>query len=286
MSKFENYTKTSKSYDKTRIPAGVEIILGCLAKLDVPFEQMKLLDAGCGTGNYSQALLKHVGCIEAVDMNQGMIDIATNKLKKYVHQGRINFHQSNINNLPFEERTFDAVTINQVLHHLEDRGDRNHQAHRQVLREFYRVLKPNGMLIVNTCSQEQVRTAYWFYSLIPEAVKIICQRYVPLDTLILLMEECGFSFNGRFVALDAMCRGPAYFNPLGPLSKEWRDGDSSFSVVTKEQLHRVKKKISAMDADGTLSSYVENHDQSRKRIGQTTFVSAMRNSDFPGQEVR
>ena len=52
MSKFEDYTKTSGSYDKTRLPAGVEIILGALAKQDSPFDQLTLLDAGCGTGNH------------------------------------------------------------------------------------------------------------------------------------------------------------------------------------------------------------------------------------------
>jgi ubiquinone/menaquinone biosynthesis C-methylase UbiE len=276
MSKFENYNETSKSYDKTRIPAGVEIILGCLAKLDRPFEQMKILDAGCGTGNYSEALLKHVGHIEAVDINTGMIDVAANKLKSFVEQGKIHFQQSNINELPFADQNFDAVIINQVLHHLEDQAATGYSSHRLVFQELHRVLRPNGILIINTCSQEQVRNGYWFYQLIPEAVEMICKRYMPLEPLIEMLDDCGFSLNSRFVALDAMCRGAAYFDCRGPLKKEWRNGDSSFALVTVEQLQRVEKEIRQMDANGTLSSYVQKHDQPRKQMGQTTFVAVIR----------
>ena len=37
------------------------------------------LDAGCGTGNYSKAMLGYVGRIEAVDLNPGMLEVASRK---------------------------------------------------------------------------------------------------------------------------------------------------------------------------------------------------------------
>ena len=39
-----------------------------------------VLDAGCGTGSYSDALLHYVGRIEAVDMNAAMLEVAARKL--------------------------------------------------------------------------------------------------------------------------------------------------------------------------------------------------------------
>ena len=63
MSSYEDYDKTSGHYDKTRIPIGVEIILGCLVKSGRALNKMKVLDAGCGTGNYSEELLDHVNQI-------------------------------------------------------------------------------------------------------------------------------------------------------------------------------------------------------------------------------
>jgi ubiquinone/menaquinone biosynthesis C-methylase UbiE len=63
-----------------REPVGTEIFVGCFAHAPVPLNRTVVLDAGCGTGNYSDALLHYVGRIEAVDMNAGMLEVATRKL--------------------------------------------------------------------------------------------------------------------------------------------------------------------------------------------------------------
>ena len=67
MSSYEDYTTTSAHYDATREPIGTEVILGCLARGGRPLVEQVLVDAGCGTGNYSAALLGHVARIEAID---------------------------------------------------------------------------------------------------------------------------------------------------------------------------------------------------------------------------
>ena len=276
MSRFEDYAATSQHYDQTRIPAGVEIIFGCLATLDCPFDRMQVLDAGCGTGNYSQALLKHAGIVRALDINPDMIRIAARKMERFEARGRMSFCRAGIDAIPFRSGLFDAVMVNQVLHHLGDTADSRDAALRRVFSEFKRVLKPKGLLMINTCSHEQVKNGYWFYHLIPEAVERVCQRYPSIDRLTDLIKECGLSMNGRYVALDAMCRGPAYFDARGPLNPEWRDGDSIFALVAEGQLTRVKDEISKMDANGTLVNFVKEHDRARQRIGQTTFVVAER----------
>ncbi|MDF2702212.1 MAG: uncharacterized protein K0S10_1156, partial [Rubrobacteraceae bacterium] len=55
MSSYENYTQKAGNYDKTREPVGTEIIVGCFAHAPVPLDRMRVLDAGSGTGSYSQA---------------------------------------------------------------------------------------------------------------------------------------------------------------------------------------------------------------------------------------
>ena len=47
--------------DKTREPVGTEIFVGCFAHAPVPLNRTVVLDAGCGTGNYSDALLHKAG---------------------------------------------------------------------------------------------------------------------------------------------------------------------------------------------------------------------------------
>lgn len=52
----------------------------------------------------------------------------------------------------------------QVLHHVSDIG--------KVMKECYRILRPQGALIVNTASPEQMVDTMWFLYLIPAA----CER--------------------------------------------------------------------------------------------------------------
>src|SRR5919112_631630 len=222
MSSYEDYTQTSENYDKTREPVGTEISVGCFAHGPVPLDQMVVLDAGCGTGNYAQAMLHYVGQIEAVDLNLGMLEVASQKLSGLQTGGRISFHSARIDELPFEDETFDGVMINQVLHHLPDDATKGFPIHRNVFGEFARVLKTGGVPVVNTCSQEQLRHGYWHYYLIPEAADALRSRYAPLDELVEILDDCGFAYRGRFAPLDATLQGEPYLDPRGPLNKEWR----------------------------------------------------------------
>ena len=46
MSSYEDYTRTSGNYDKTREPVGTEILVGCFAHAPVPLDRTVVLDAG------------------------------------------------------------------------------------------------------------------------------------------------------------------------------------------------------------------------------------------------
>jgi ubiquinone/menaquinone biosynthesis C-methylase UbiE len=276
MSSYEDYTQKSKNYDKTREPVGTEVAVGCFARAPMPLERMVVLDAGCGTGNYSQAMIEYVGRIEAVDMNPGMLEVAAQKLAGPRYEGRISFHSSRIDELPFDGEHFDGVMISQVLHHLPDEASKGFPVHRQVFAEFARVLKPGGVLVVNTCSQEQLRHGYWHYSLIPEAADALRARYAPLDELVEILDYCGFEHRGRIAPTDAAVQGESYFDPRGPLSKEWRDGDSVWSLVSKDRLERVVERIRELDERGELEGYAARNDALRPNLGQATVLHASR----------
>ena len=67
-----------------------------------------ILNAGCDTGNYSQAMLGYVGRNEAVHLNPGMLEVASRKLAQARYEERISFHSGAIDDLPFEDATFGA----------------------------------------------------------------------------------------------------------------------------------------------------------------------------------
>ena len=286
MSSYENYSRTARRYDDTRIPVGVEIIIGCLAQSEVPLGQQHLLDAGCGTGNYSAALLPRVGRISAVDLNDDMLNRARNKLADEGQRGRIDFHRASIDALPFAEATFDGILINQVLHHLahdadadvdgDGDGDGDYAQLRKVFAEFARVLKPDGAVVVNTCSRRQLRRGFWYYHLIPEQIARMCERHAPLDLLRRIMEEAGIAWQQRIVPVDALMQGEAYFNPRGPLDKAWRDGDSMWGTVPEPTLNAVIARLNDLEKSGKLDSYLRQHDAERKHIGQLSFLYGRR----------
>lgn len=95
---------------------------------------MKVLDVAAGTGASAIEFMKAGAEVVAVDFSEGMIA-----------QGRrrhpeIDFRQGDAMNLDFPDNTFDCVTISFGLRNVSD-PDR-------ALREFYRVLKPGGHLVV------------------------------------------------------------------------------------------------------------------------------------------
>jgi ubiquinone/menaquinone biosynthesis C-methylase UbiE len=112
MSNYENYTRISGNYDNTRIPVGTEIIVGCLSRSETPIAQQQLLDAGCGTSNYSYAMLSHLKQISAVDMNASMLECARQKCSDSRLVEQIDFHQAAIDHLPFDDAVFDGIMIN------------------------------------------------------------------------------------------------------------------------------------------------------------------------------
>lgn len=274
MSGYENYTRVSALYDETREPVGVEIILGFLASGPCPLSEVVLLDAGCGTGNYSRALISRVARIEAVDINPGMLEKAQQKMRAEAAAGRVRFHQAPIDHLPLKDEFVDAVMVNQVLHHLDDDEAAGWPVVRGVVKEFTRVLRPQGALIINICSHEQIRYGWWYMALIPEAMERMFPRHVPIETLQDIMSDCGLVPAGCFVPLDGLMQGQHYFNGRGPLDERWRSGDSIWAMVSENRLETVKAKLLALDKAGALGDFVRENDARRRHIGQFTFVCA------------
>lgn len=95
-----------------------------------------ILDAGCGTGANLKFLKDHGYCnLYGFDSSEEAI--------KYCHQrGLLNVHRADINNIPYEDHTFDLILCLDVFECSE--------VDEQVAyKELLRVLKPGGTLILN-----------------------------------------------------------------------------------------------------------------------------------------
>ncbi len=63
--------------------------------------------------------------------------------------------------LPFEDNSFDAVIINQVIHHLDNTP--SFPNFRNLVKEVHRILKPNGFFSINHYFPENIPGYFIFY---------------------------------------------------------------------------------------------------------------------------
>src|SRR5579884_4202808 len=92
----------------------------------------RLADVGGGTGNYALAL-------EREGWDPVVVDRAPEMLARAAAKG-LQTIEADAQSLPFEDETFDAVTMISMLHHVENRG--------VALTEARRILKPDGRLVL------------------------------------------------------------------------------------------------------------------------------------------
>ena len=131
---FENYNETSKSYNQTRTPIGLGSILGCLALNPLPLSEQVILDGGCGTGNYIHALLDKLKYIYGLEVNEGMLSQARQKLET---ASNVRLDQGSLLQVPYGDNMFDGLIMNQVIHHLTDRQTGDLSNIRKLSRHFY-----------------------------------------------------------------------------------------------------------------------------------------------------
>lgn len=103
----------------------------------------QILDVACGTGDSTIAIARAAGegsQVTGVDISEGMMSMA---LQKAAHAGvedRIRLQEADGENLPYPDAAFHRVSCAFGIRNFEhkDRG----------LREFYRVLKPGGKVVI------------------------------------------------------------------------------------------------------------------------------------------
>ena len=96
----------------------------------------KILDVACGTGNFLKKLRKINSNIRifGIDDCEGMVNAA----RKKVPSG--NFMVSDAGRLPFDDNSFDLVSIVDAFYYFQDKE--------KVISECSRVLKPSGFLFL------------------------------------------------------------------------------------------------------------------------------------------
>lgn len=147
---------------------------------EVTMKQMNIqagsraLDLCCGTGDWTKAIADQVGNsgdVIGLDFSESMLEVAKEKLAE---KNNVKLVHGNAMSLPFEDNTFDYVTIGFGLRNVPD--------YMVALKEMHRVLKPNGMAVCLETSQPTMigfRQLYYLYFrfIMPFFGKVFAKSY-------------------------------------------------------------------------------------------------------------
>lgn len=134
----------------------------------------KALDVCCGTADWTIALAKAAGPeghVTGLDFSENMLEAGRPKVAAY---SNIELIHGNAMELPFEDNTFDYVTIGFGL--------RNVPSYEAVLKELYRVVKPGGVVACLDTSHPEMPGykqlfRFYFKVIMPILGKIFAKSY-------------------------------------------------------------------------------------------------------------
>ncbi len=102
-----------------------------------------LLELGCGMGNYTKALASNCSSILATDISADMVQSAKRELANF---SNIRVEEANCYETHFEDEAYDSIFMGNLIHVVAKPST--------ALQEAYRLLKPNGRLILISFTSE------------------------------------------------------------------------------------------------------------------------------------
>src|SRR3989338_314758 len=120
-----------------------ELLLVTVQKIADGNKQLRILDAGCGTG-FILKELDNVGLSLGIDISEVALGYCK---KRNIHR----IAQASVSKLPFCEETLDIIILADVLYHKLVSDDE------VAINELHRVLRKNGILILNVPAHDTLR---------------------------------------------------------------------------------------------------------------------------------
>ncbi len=130
-------------------------------------DHAKILDVGCGGGFLTNELARHGYSVNGVDLSQESLKVA----EAHDETKSVRYEVADAYKLPFADESFDALTAMDFLEHVEDPE--------RVIKEFSRVLKPNGLFFFHTFNRNPlshlvvIKLLEWFVKNTPKNMHVI-----------------------------------------------------------------------------------------------------------------
>lgn len=135
----------------------------------------KVLDVGCGAGFLSNELALQNLQVTGVDLSEESLRVAAcHDSTKSVH-----YQIADAYKLPFADQSFDVITAMDFLEHVERPNE--------VILEFSRILKPNGLFIFHTFNRNLIsylviiKFVEWFVKNTPKNLHVLPLFIKPVE---------------------------------------------------------------------------------------------------------
>lgn len=168
----------AQEYDKGRRSETVEFWADETAKVANLHEDSLVLDLGCGTGIYTIRIgLETAASMCGLDPASTMLAQARKKSKT------ISWINAVGEWIPIRANVFDCIFSSQVWHHIANK--------QKTANECFRVLKPEGTVVIRTISHEQLRRKVIF-EYFPEILAHQLEVYPSKDDFNRYFRNAGF----------------------------------------------------------------------------------------------
>ena len=146
-SKSESYSHINAGFDFLSIVQWKNLVK-IFTDLLIIKKDSQILDVGCGEGAFLEQI-KQYKSVSGIDLSENAIFKINTKMK-------VDFKVSQVNNLPFDDNSFDTVICFSIFHYLESIN-----YSKQVINELIRVTKPLGQILIGDINDFDKKELYF-----------------------------------------------------------------------------------------------------------------------------
>ena len=256
------YDTIGTNYNATR--KADPYIANKIYELLAPHSPGLYLDAGCGTGNYLNALTGKGLRFYGLDPSETMLEVARRR-----NEGTT-FVNSTAENIDLPDNFFDGATAILTIHHWQNL--------QKGLQEVNRVLKPGTPMVFFSFTPQQMK-GYWLYHYFPKMIERAMQIIPPMNEMERLLMASGFTSvkSELYFVREDLEDHFMYSNKYKPenyLLAEVRNNASGFSALAARE--EVAAGVAMLDADIRSGKIAGIMAQYQNDIGDYLFIKAVK----------
>jgi SAM-dependent methyltransferase len=218
------------NYDLTDIPAGydrsrnhgsefLDLWMHALEPYLNGLDVKRILDLGCGTGRFSEALSAHFNAeVIGIDPSVKMLDRAREKARRT----HIQYQLGSAEAIPLSPMSVDAIFMSMSFHHFTNRV--------MAALECRRVLRGHGAVCVRTGTREQIQS-YPYVQFFPSTPSMLLEALPDHVALCEPFEAAGFGLRASEVVKQTIA--PNWSVYADKLSAR---GDSIIAALSEQEL--------------------------------------------------